>query len=319
MDFDTLTEYAVSGPAQEKKVFDASGLKALEPLQVEIMSGAEVRACSRWEYAFAGQRKDYRYFELLEDTIDQGFDYGYFVLKDAYAQVRAIQPFFINDQDLLEGSGPRLKSAVDFVRRIWPRFLRMRTLMVGCAAGEGHLDAEDEQTRRCIASNLGPAITDQARKLRAKLIVFKEFTVADRAALSCLKEHGFTRAPSMPMSRLRLNFKSFEQYMSEVLSAGTRAKLRRDERKSAALASLELKIVSDVTPYIEEIFPLYLAVYNRSKLHFEKLTPAHFCRLGQDMPELTLFFLVLNQGKIVSFNLCLVNGKEMPSEYVGFA
>src|SRR5271165_5666433 len=182
MDLDTLTEYAVSGPAQEKKVFDVSGLKALEPLQVEIMSGAEVRACSRWEYAFAGQRKDYRYFELLEDTIDQGFDYGYFVLKDAYAQVRAIQPFFINDQDLLEGSGPRLKSAVDFVRRIWPRFLRMRTLMVGCAAGEGHLDAEDEASRAENARSLGATVVGHARQLKAPMIVFKEFKASDRGA-----------------------------------------------------------------------------------------------------------------------------------------
>ena len=29
---------------------------------------------------------------------------------------------------------------------------------------------------------------------------------------------------------------------------------------------------------IDELYPLYLAVHNRSKLHFEKLTPAFFCR-----------------------------------------
>jgi hypothetical protein len=318
MELDTLTEYAASGPAKEKKVFDAGGVKALQPLQVEIMSGAEVRACPRWEYAFAGQRKDCRYFELLEDTIGQGFEYHYFVLRDAYGQVRAIQPFFINDQDLVEGSGPQLKSAVDFVRRIWPRFLRMRTLMVGCAAGEGHLDAEDEKTRHCIASSLGAAITGKARQLRAKLIVFKEFTVEDRTALSCLRVHGFARAPSMPMSRLRLNFKNFDEYMRTVLSAKMRAKLRRDEKKTAARAKLELKAVTDITPYIDEIFPLYLAVYERSALHFEKLTRDYFCRVGQVMPERALFFLILNEGKIVSFNLCLANGREMTSEYVGF-
>ena len=263
-------------------------------------------------------RKDRRYYELVEDTIDQGFDYRYFGLRDALGQVRAIQPFFINDQDLVEGSGEKVRRAVDLVRRVWPRFLRMRTLMVGCAAGEGHLDAEDEQTRHCIARSLAAAISGHARRLGTKLIVFKEFTASSRAALSSLTESGFTRAPSMPMSRLRLNFKNFDEYMRTVLSAKMRAKLRRDERRTAERAKLELQVVSDITPYIDEIFPLYLAVYNRSPLHFEKLTPDYFCRIGQSMGERSLFFLVLNEGKIVSFNLCLANGKEITSEYVGF-
>ena len=30
------------------------------------------------------------------------------------------------------------------VRISWPRFMLTRTLMVGCAAGEGHLDGHDE-------------------------------------------------------------------------------------------------------------------------------------------------------------------------------
>ena len=32
---------------------------------------------------------------------------------------------------------------------------------------------------------------------------------------------------------------------------------------------------------IDEIYPLYLQVHARSKLHFEKLTPEYFCRLGR--------------------------------------
>jgi hypothetical protein len=36
------------------------------------------------------------------------------------------------------------------------------------------------------------------------------------------------------------------------------------------------------------------------------------------MGDRSLFFLILNGDKIVSFNLCLANGKELTSEYVGF-
>jgi len=168
------------------------------------------------------------------------------------------------------------------------------------------------------ACSLGAAVADHARRLKAGLIVFKEFTVEDRAALACLKDSGFTRIPSMPMTRRRLNFTSFEEYMRNALSQKFRAQLRRNCKKSAERAKLEMRIVTDITPYIEEIYRLYIPVYERSHLKFEKLTPEYFCRIGQAMPDKALFFLMIKDEKIVSFNLCLKNDNELCSEYVGF-
>ncbi len=293
-------------------------VRAQPQLKVAVKPGADIRGSTAWSRAFAGQRKDRRYYELVEDTLQEGFDYRYFVLTGEGGEVRAIQPFFLLDQDLLAGTGPQIAKLAEAIRRVWPRFLRMRTMMVGCSAGEGHLDAQDEGTRFAIARGLGPAILEQARRLKAALIVFKEFTAAERAALACLKEHGFTRIPSMPMTRRRLNFTNFEEYMRLALSQKFRAQLRRNCRRSAERAQLEMRVVTDVTPYIDEIYPLYLAVYERSDLKFEKLTREYLCNIGQIMPEKALFFLMMKDEKVVSFNMCLQNGKELCSEYVGF-
>ena len=173
----------------------------------------------------------------------------------------------------------------------------MRTLMIGCAAGEGHLDAEDKQSRAMIARSLAQTLVRQSRRLKTKLIVFKEFTVADRAALACLQERGFTRVPSMPMTRRELNFACFEDYMRNELSANTRSKLRRDFRKSAQRAQLEMRVVTDITPHIDEIYPLYLAVYERSSLQFEKLTTDYLCKIGKLMPDKVRFFLMIKGRK----------------------
>jgi len=296
----------------------AEKLEARLGLTVKVTPRAAIRDSAAWARAFENQRKDSRYYELVEDTLREGFDYRYFVLTGESGEIRAVQPFFLLDQDLLAGSGARIGKAASRIRRIWPRFLRMRTLMVGCAAGEGHLDARDDRMRSEIALSLGASIMDYARTLNASLVVFKEFTIEDRAALACLKDYGFTRIPSMPMTRRRLNFSNFEEYMSKALSQKFRAQLRRNCRKSAERAKLEMRVVTDVTPYIEEIYNLYLPVYERSELKFEKLTPEYFSRIGQDMPDKALFFLMMKDGKIVSFNLCLKNGNELCSEYVGF-
>jgi predicted N-acyltransferase len=286
--------------------------------RVETASRAEVEASAHWARTLEGERKDRRYYALVEDTILQGFDYRYFVLRDDAGEVRAVQPFFINDQDLVAGASPAIQTAIGSIRRLWPRFLKMRTMMVGCAAGEGHLDAQDAASRATLARSLASGIAEQARRLKTKLLVFKEFTAADRPALLCLADAGFTRTPSMPMTRVRLNFKDFEDYLRNVLSRNMRSKLRRKFKESEKLAQLEMRVVTDPAPYIDAMYPLYLSVYEKSHLHFEKLTPEYFRRLGQDMPDKARFFLWLHEGKVVCFNMCLVHDGAVCSEYIGF-
>jgi len=304
-------------PQKPLKQCGAQAGQAKPLWRIETVSRAEIERCPGWPPAFAKERKDHRYYEILEDTIHQGFDYRYFILKDEGGKIRAVQPFFVNDQDLLAGTGPKLRKLMGFTRRIWPRFMRMRTLMIGCAAGEGHLGAEDEPSRFHLAETLAHALPDQARRLKTKLIVFKEFTAAERPALSRLRDRGFTRIPSMPNTRVSLGFANFEDYLSKLVSRDMRSKLRRKYKASKRRGSLEMRIVTDVTPYIRDIYPLYLAVFEKSKLHFEKLTPEYFCSIGQKMPDKTLFFLWFHNGKIVSFNLCLINNKSICTEIIG--
>jgi len=286
--------------------------------QVETMSRADLDRCQRWPLAFSSERKDHRYYEAVEDTIHQEFDYGYFALRDGAGEIRAIQPFFINDQDLIAGTSPRIMNMVSVVRRVWPRFLKMRTLMIGCAAGEGHLDAQDGMSRQLVAKSLASGISGHARCLKSRIVVFKEFATPDRPALSCLEDAGFARMPSMPMTRLRLNFTDYEDYLSRALSRNTRSQLRRKFKESEQRASLEMRVVTDIAPYIDDIYPLYLAVYQKSSLHFEKATPEYFCKIGQTMPDKALFFLWFHQGKIVAFNFCLRHQDSICSEYLGF-
>src|SRR5262245_63969234 len=102
---------------------------------VRIAWRGEIADLPHWQSAFANERKDHRYYELVEDTLTDGFKYGYLVVEDDHA-ARAIQPFFLVDQDLLAGMSAGVKKILVRVRSLWPRFMRARTLMVGCAAGE---------------------------------------------------------------------------------------------------------------------------------------------------------------------------------------
>ncbi len=286
------------------------------PSRVEVLSRPQLGDCARWARAFSGECKDARYYELVEDTIHPEFDYRYFVIRDRTGGVSAIQPFFLLDQDLLAGTSPTVRHAVDFARRIWPHFLKLRTLMVGCVAGKAHLDAAGEGALQ-LAQDLAAGIMAHARVLKARLVVLKEFPESDRQALGCFVDQGFTRVPSMPMVALSIAYPTFEDYMMRALGSRTRAHMRRNFRDAARGAPVELTVVVDISPFIEEVFPLYENVYARSTLHFEKLTKEYFCNLSQRMPDKSRFFIWRRSGKIVAFTYCMIQDDEFFSEYIG--
>jgi predicted N-acyltransferase len=284
--------------------------------RVVILSRADLANCSHWQNAFARERKDRRFYELVEDTIQTGFAYGYLAIQDREGIVQAVQPFFILEQDLLAGIDFKIRRAIGFLQRLWPRLLYMRTMMIGCAVGEGHLDGDDESHKE-NASLLASAALTHARNLSVSLVVLKEFPARYRETLQCFLDYAFVRVPSLPMTRLNIDYPSFDAYVASALSGATRRKLRKKFRAASASAPIALSVVHDITPAIEEAYPLYLQVYSRSKLHFEKLTKAFFCALGQLMPNKVRFFLWRQNKRIVAFTLCMVNGDAFYAEYIG--
>lgn len=284
---------------------------------VHVVARSELCACEAWQKAFSNQRKDHRYYELVEDTICPDFAYRYFVIRDGNGSVQAIQPFFVLDQDLLGGLSARIRPAIDALRRAWPRFMYLRTLMVGCAAGEGHLDDGTDRTSDGHVELLAGAIVHHARHQKAQLIVLKEFPAEYRSRLACFLPHGFTRVPSLPMTQLNIEYASFDEYMKKALNSATRTKLRKKFRATEQAPPIELNIVDDVTPFVDEVYPLYLQVYERSKMHFEKLTKAYLCRMGDLIPDKVRFFIWRQEGKIVAFTLCMLQDESMYAEYIG--
>jgi predicted N-acyltransferase len=192
----------------------------------------------------------------------------------------------------------------------------MKTLMVGCTAGEGHLGTCRPEDAEWVARALHSCLKLFARESRASLVVLKDFPSIYREPLRRFSSNGYTRVASMPATRLSLRYGGFEEYVAS-LGKATRKNLRRKFRQTAKKAPIELEVVTDVTPVVHEIYPLYLQVHGRSKLRFEKLTPEYFSRLGLELPERTRFFIWRQEGKAIAFSLCLVHDGVIYDEYLG--
>jgi len=285
-------------------------------LSIAPIGRDELRTCEAWRIAFTGQRKDHRYYEIIADTIRDHFEYGYFAIRDASGRVLAVQPYFLLDQDLLEGVKLDRSSLVARIRRHHPRFLKLRTLMLGCTAGEGHLATSKYLSPAVVAGTLAQGIVAQAHALGTQMIVLKEFPRGDRRDLACFEREGFGRAPSMPMTTLDIDYRSFDDYMQNALSAKTRRDLRKKLR-AADSSDLKMTVTDNAASFIDELYPLYLQTYERSNFHFEKLTKDYFRRLGCEMSDKTRFFIWYRGNTLIAFALCMVESDEIFAEYLG--
>ena len=289
-----------------------------ESFSISVVSRAELSGCAPWTSTFADQRKDHRYYEILDDTLRGDFEYRYFAIVDNNGHVRAVQPFFLVDQDILEGLNTEPIHWLSLIRQFYPRFLKLRTLMVGCSAGEAHLAATETLPVDIVAETLANGIIRQARSLNAQLIVLKEFPSRYRKVLRCFLQCGFVRAPSMPMTMLDIRYDNFDDYMLKALKSSTRKKLRKNLDAAAGVSDIRMSVTDDATSFVDEIYPLYLQVFERSRMRFEKLTKDFFRRLGQRMNDKVRFFAWRRGNTLIAFSLCMVQGDSLYAEYVGF-
>lgn len=280
-----------------------------------ILTREDLSGVVAWPSAFAGKTKDHRFYEIVADTLDSKFEHQYLLLEDRAGAVRAIQPVFFVQQNLVEGI-PALRGAVELVRRRFPRFLTMRLLMVGNAAGEGHLSTVAPADEEWVANSLYQVLEVYARQSKASLIVFKDFPASYREALWKFAENDYARVPSMPMTGLTLHYRDFEHYVT-TLGASTRKDLRRKFRRLAKAEPIDLEIVTDLTPFVDEVYPLYLQVHERSPLKFETLTKEYLSDLGRRMPDRARFFIWRQKGKAIAFSVALVHDGTIYDDYLG--
>ncbi len=268
--------------------------------------------------SFARYAADHRYYEITQAALGDQFDHRYLILKDRENRTRAVQPFLIVRQDLVMGTPTSVRKSIDTIRKRLPGFLKLPMLMVGCSAGEGDiaLDAVSGETDWTIDA-LREVLPPLAKKLRALMVLFKDFPKSYRTKLDRLLGAGFTRIPSMPATGLKLDFRDFDEYLTNKLSHAMRKNLRRKFRKSENGPPIRTEIVADITPFVDEILPLYQAVFSRAKQRFEELNRTYFCQLGQCMSDRSRFLIWRREDKIVAFASCLVHDGVLKDNYIG--
>lgn len=268
-----------------------------------------------WKQGYGNSYLQYPYYQLVHNTLDHQFEH-YFLVFQTKKSKKYVQPMFLVEQNICEGLSPNIKKIL--TKYLPHKLLNTKILMIGCSTGEGVLFASHgdheavlilQQTTRQVAQQLGAA-----------LIVFKDFPASYRPILQSLSiQHGYVRVPSFPACAIELApYRGFTDYMKQTLSRKTRKDLYRKFRKAERLGGFSMEVIDDFTPVVDEIYPLYRQVIERSNFKFEVLTRDYFIGLRAALEDKGRFFIWRDsEGKIIAFNLCMLDGKRLRDCYIG--
>src|SRR5258708_17823782 len=268
-----------------------------------------------WANAWSQHAKGNRFNEVVEQGLSDQFEQRYFVLVNSRREQVSIQTFFVIKQDLTVGLPKTMRSTVTRLRRRWRSLFFMQMLMVGSPAEESLLDCEEPWAVEALRM----ALERYARQARIGLVLLKDFPAEYRELLKVFTSQNYQRIPGLPGVKLELDFSCFEEFMAKKLSKGYRKNLRRKFKVLESLPPVTLEVHNGCTPeQVDEIFPLYWDVDQRPRLSFEVLNREYLIRLGQSMPHSIPFFLCRQEGRLVAFNMGIVQDEVIDDLYVGF-
>lgn len=271
-----------------------------------------------WDAVFGSVPEGYQFYRTLADSGLSEFVFYYLAIY-CDNRIALIAPLFSAEFNLdIAAEGAALK-IVKSVRKIFKRFLVVKTLFCGCPFSEYGLIgiSNDFRGDTRLLDHLLKGIKELSLTVKSPLIIFKDFPQDSVFLLDVLKGRGFSRVESFPGVCLDLEFSSFEEYLKS-LGRSTRKGLNKKLRQAYSRGNIEVKLVHDVGGQIDRIFKLYENTYHNGSTKFERLTGKFFLQISENLPEETHYFLYYVDGRLAAFNLCFRYKDLLIDKFIGF-
>jgi predicted N-acyltransferase len=168
------------------------------------------------------------------------------------------------------------------------------------------------------------------RERKLQFLIIKDIPIASpllketenefaRHLISWLQEDHFFSLSGQALAYVPINFRSIDEYLQR-FSRSRRKNLKRKLR-SASKTTIEHLESGDeffTDAITEMLYGLYLNVFEKSDIHFDRLSPAFFRKLFKDNEVGGQVFLYRSEARIIGFNLCFVVGNRLVDKYIGF-
>ena len=274
---------------------------------------------SLWAGCFPHPLEGRFWYETLESCgLQDQFEFFYALIRDGDRNI-GIAPCFVHNVPMSLVAPPVLANVLEKLSRVWPQAGFQRTLFVGSpCADEGTIGLMPGIKLDDIIVPLGQAVLVRAKKMRAAMVVFKDFPALRRDKMNdLLLRQKYFRIPSYPGADLHLAGSSSEDYFA-ALGRKSRHNIRKKLRRSKEhldLVTTFVKRPSDEE--LDQLFALFMQTYNKGKTKFERLSIEFFRRIRDTEPAWFILQREKNSGKMLTFMLLFKLGDKAINKFIG--
>jgi len=305
---------------------------ATDSLRAVVISSIDQVSPEEWDRVGSrhGLFWTHRFFRTLEVSGVENATYHYVLMYDDDRLVgTAVLSSFVVSLDLLLPLVVQKSCRV--VRRILPRFLRIRVLFCGVpiSIGKHTIAFAEPEFAHIVVAKVAELMNEIAAREGIRYLCFKEFAERDVALCVPLERLGFFRANSVPRVFLPIRWTSYDAYLRDmrhgyrrpILSSlkklGPKWRIWSDEeapRSEGVCLRLDIGRVCSPTGFHE----LYLQVMNHTVVKLETLNAKFFEMLFEHMREDLNLLLLEHDGRILGAAILTKYHGTLTFLFVGF-
>jgi hypothetical protein len=263
---------------------------------------------------------DPRFIGAVEASLTQ-CRFWYLVVSDDDGHTAACAAVCGMSVDLTDFADPWLAS---FLRRVplMGRLRRLRMMLCGLPGSPGgkSLGLLSGSSAAPALAAIDATITRLAIEAAMDVIVYKELSEEDLAAMSPLLEHEYVRLVLPPTHLFTCRFADFPEYCV-ALKARYRTKVNRSLRK-VAKAGIATTVLNDpdeiMRVYTDEVHAMYVAVVARSDVKLEVLPIDYFRELARRLTGELDLIVLSREARVLAFGWAVRDGSIYRLLYAGF-
>ncbi len=261
--------------------------------------------------------KSHAYLSAVEASEIEHVRYYFPVIADRSGKVLAHACVYVIDTDLSQLLPHRLSQLAKLIRKAWKRFLIFKVTDCATPLSTGNSISTTRQIDKSqLISRLVDAVETISKHERCRLIVIRDFLEGELAEFDGLLTKGYKLVSNMPVARIHVRWKSYEEYL-ESMRARYRTDIKRRLRRAHAAGQHARKLER-----FGESADLWASqaqsVQEKTKgFRREVLTPQYYASMDRLLGDRSMLVIADRAGLAVAHGMLLQDNVTTTATYFG--
>lgn len=258
------------------------------------------------------------FWQVIEESKLNDFQYRHVIFFDDDDQPIGQTTFYIVTTDIAIFAQPWLRKKLEWVRRVFPNFLKIKMLECGTPIILNsppinlHPDLESHE----VIDHLHDVLKQYAAKNSAPLIILRDFETKEAHWADLLKKKKYHWIEGLPNTYLDIHWKTLEDYHAD-LKSYYRSKINNHLKKNKEL-DVRHDMVDEFQDISEELCRQWLIVHERAnEFQREVLTPDFYRKISSKLDGHAKILRFFKGEKFIGHALLLEDGKILRWLYFG--